>query len=91
MIGTNFSGKGGLSVAHASLGSPGHGAQKVCATRSDALAHKILFVAMFAIFLPVAVVRRAMPTMQNRNGIRRSIFEEAKISASTASAYAFMG
>ena len=81
MIGTNV---------HASFGSS-RGAHKTLPAR-DAFAHKILFVAMFAIFLPAALVRRALPAPQTRAGvIRRSVFEEAKIAASTVSAYAFMG
>jgi hypothetical protein len=92
MIGTNLSRKSELSVAHASFGSAGHGAHKMLPSRGDALAYKILFVAMFAIFLPVAIARRAIPALRNGDKrIRRSIFEEAKISASTVSAYAFMG
>ena len=86
MIGTNaFSGKNGLHVAHATLGGD-HGAH------SDALAHKLLFGVMFAIFLPAKLVQRALPAPQGKaSKFRRSVFDEAKIAASTVSAYAFMG
>jgi hypothetical protein len=88
MIGTTASfEKGDLRVVHAaSNGQTGH------ISRSDALTYKALFLSTFIIFLAAVIVRRALPgSHRPAHGIRRSVFEEAKISASTASAYAFMG
>jgi hypothetical protein len=88
MIGTSaFYGKGDTSVAHASANDRGLRMRH----RGDALAYKTLFFLTFAIFLPAAAVRRVLPGSQVRSGGRRSIFEEAKVAASTASACAFMG
>ena len=60
--------------------------------RNDALAYRSLFLLSFALLLPVVAMRRVLPRPQTRpDMLRRSLIEETKIAASTASACAFMG
>ena len=60
--------------------------------RDDAFAYRALFVLSFALFLPVFAMRRLLPAPTTRRDLlRRSLVEETKIAASTASACAFMG
>ena len=60
--------------------------------RNDALAYRALFALSFAIFLPGFALRRLLPaSLTGPDQLRRSLIEETKIAASTASACAFMG
>ncbi len=60
----------------------------------DARAFRLLYAAIFTIFLAVALVARLLPRtwdpIERRPGGRRSVVAEARYAASVAVGYAFM-
>lgn len=75
---------------------PGAGAQALPRKQQghDAAAHRNLTIALYPAFLVVVVAQRAFRLAgggQRPTTARHSIFQEAWVSASTASTFAFLG
>lgn len=69
-----------------------HGDDRTRIRRGDMRQFNLLVVALYPIFLAVTLVRFATGRLKPGAGQRpRSIFEEARVSASTTIALAFMG
>ncbi|MFN0218724.1 MAG: hypothetical protein ACKVP4_07935 [Hyphomicrobium sp.] len=60
--------------------------------RAESLEFRLIFIAAFAVFLVTATLERLLLLSWLRGeGSRKSILEQAKESANTCAAYAFMG
>jgi len=68
---------------------------KLTLKRQEAREFRLLYWVCFMIFLAIAVVARLLPGRRGANdsglnGVRRSVFAEARASASTLLPFAFM-
>jgi hypothetical protein len=59
--------------------------------QGEALHFRLIFMAIFLVFLVVTAIARILPRQWRMTGDNRSIFGEAKAAAATLAPFAFMG